>query len=64
VAVFVLPLNAAVNPILYTISTSPFAGQAKGRVFRFRKSFINSLLTNDTKQTIVSGAGAGTGAGI
>nr|XP_027237958.1 relaxin receptor 2-like [Penaeus vannamei] len=31
VAVFVLPLNAAVNPLLYTLSTAPFLGKARER---------------------------------
>ena len=51
VAVFVLPLNAAVNPLLYTISTAPFVGVARKRVYKFKKSFISSL--------IGSGAGGG-----
>ena len=55
IAVFVLPLNAAVNPLLYTMSTSRFVGHARHRVFKFRKSFISSLVgMADTKPTLVS----------
>ncbi|BFZ21201.1 hypothetical protein BsWGS_24239 [Bradybaena similaris] len=47
-AVFVLPLNSATNPIIYTLSTAPFLGNIRKRVNRFRKSFIHSF-TADTK---------------
>ncbi|XP_060551778.1 G-protein coupled receptor GRL101-like [Ruditapes philippinarum] len=39
VAVFVLPLNSAVNPVLYTISTPPFLRHFRKRANIFRKSF-------------------------
>lgn len=38
VAVFVLPLNSAVNPVLYTISTAPFLRHFRKRANIFRKS--------------------------
>ncbi|KAK6167360.1 hypothetical protein SNE40_021407 [Patella caerulea] len=52
VAVFVLPLNSAINPVLYTISTAPFLGNVKRRAYRFRKSFMNSF-TMETKNTFI-----------
>ncbi|KAH3712735.1 hypothetical protein DPMN_072490, partial [Dreissena polymorpha] len=39
VAVFILPLNSAVNPVLYTISTAPFLRNFRKRASYFRKSF-------------------------
>ncbi|XP_054275996.1 G-protein coupled receptor GRL101-like [Macrosteles quadrilineatus] len=42
VAVFVLPLNAAINPVLYTISTAPFLSQGRRGIFRSWKSQQNS----------------------
>jgi len=39
VAVFILPLNSAVNPVLYTISTAPFLRHFRKRANVFRKSF-------------------------
>ncbi|KAL4218463.1 hypothetical protein ACF0H5_023197 [Mactra antiquata] len=39
VAVFVLPLNSAINPVLYTISTAPFLRNFRKRANNFRKSF-------------------------
>ena len=50
VAVFVLPLNSAVNPILYTISTTAFLTPAKKGIRRIRFSFRSSHLpvTNST----------------
>ncbi|XP_045121352.1 LOW QUALITY PROTEIN: G-protein coupled receptor GRL101-like [Portunus trituberculatus] len=44
VAVFILPLNAAVNPLLYTLSTAPFLGKARERVLDVRHSFKRSML--------------------
>ncbi|XP_046689222.1 LOW QUALITY PROTEIN: G-protein coupled receptor GRL101-like, partial [Homalodisca vitripennis] len=38
VAVFVLPLNAAVNPVLYTLSTAPFINPARHGLLSFRNS--------------------------
>lgn len=38
VAVFVLPLNAAINPVLYTLSTTPFLSQGRHGLLRFRHS--------------------------
>uniref|UniRef100_T1IT58 G-protein coupled receptors family 1 profile domain-containing protein n=1 Tax=Strigamia maritima TaxID=126957 RepID=T1IT58_STRMM len=56
IAVFVLPLNAAINPVLYTLSTAPFLerknikirnkkieGPTRKRVSRFRRSFMTSI---------------------
>ncbi|XP_076359007.1 G-protein coupled receptor GRL101-like [Tachypleus tridentatus] len=54
VAVFVLPLNAAVNPLLYTLSTAPFLSPARSRVSRFRFSLINSMNGDSQKSIIVS----------
>ncbi|XP_052762517.1 G-protein coupled receptor GRL101-like isoform X2 [Mya arenaria] len=39
VAVFILPLNSAINPVLYTISTAPFLRHFRRRASFFRKSF-------------------------
>ncbi|KAG8291160.1 hypothetical protein J6590_067597 [Homalodisca vitripennis] len=38
VAVFVLPLNAAVNPVLYTLSTAPFLSQSTHGLLSVRRS--------------------------
>ncbi|XKL63724.1 hypothetical protein PGB90_006088 [Kerria lacca] len=38
VAVFVLPLNAALNPILYTLSTTPYMNPARQNLRTFRRS--------------------------
>ncbi|CAH1772213.1 unnamed protein product [Owenia fusiformis] len=43
VAVFVLPLNSALNPVIYTISTAPFLKRAR----LLRRSFM----TKDTSST-------------
>ncbi|XP_068222848.1 G-protein coupled receptor GRL101-like [Palaemon carinicauda] len=52
VAVFVLPLNAAINPLLYTLSTAPFLGKARERVMDLRHSVKRSVnrrtLSNST----------------
>jgi hypothetical protein len=54
IAVFVLPLNSAINPVLYTISTATFLGNVRKRACRFRKSFTGSYRsTADTKHSIV-----------
>ncbi|XP_076437604.1 G-protein coupled receptor GRL101-like [Babylonia areolata] len=53
IAVFVLPLNSAINPVLYTISTAPFLGHVRKRASRFRKSFIGSFNVDNTKHTYV-----------
>ncbi|XP_025091011.1 G-protein coupled receptor GRL101-like [Pomacea canaliculata] len=53
IAVFVLPLNSAINPILYTISTAPFLGNVRKRASRFRKSFISSFTMDNTKHSYV-----------
>ncbi|CAG5122918.1 unnamed protein product, partial [Candidula unifasciata] len=42
IAVFILPLNSAVNPLLYTLSTTPFLMNIRKRAYRFRKSFMTS----------------------
>ncbi|CAL1535733.1 unnamed protein product [Lymnaea stagnalis] len=52
IAVFVLPLNSATNPVIYTLSTAPFLGNVRKRANRFRKSFIHSF-TGDTKHSYV-----------
>ncbi|XP_022258158.1 G-protein coupled receptor GRL101-like [Limulus polyphemus] len=54
VAVFVLPLNAAINPLLYTLSTAPFLSPARMRVSRFRFSLMNSITGESQKSIIVS----------
>ncbi|XP_022249380.1 G-protein coupled receptor GRL101-like, partial [Limulus polyphemus] len=54
VAVFVLPLNAAVNPLLYTLSTAPFLSPARTRVSRVRFSLMNSMTGDSQKSIIVS----------
>ncbi|KAI8764290.1 G-protein coupled receptor GRL101, partial [Biomphalaria glabrata] len=41
IAVFVLPLNSAINPVLYTLSTAPFLMNFRSRVCRFRKSSMS-----------------------
>uniref|UniRef100_A0A8W8HLZ7 G-protein coupled receptors family 1 profile domain-containing protein n=2 Tax=Magallana TaxID=2171616 RepID=A0A8W8HLZ7_MAGGI len=53
VAVFVLPLNSAMNPVLYTISTAPFMRNIRKRASRFRKSFTGSSRNNDTKNSFI-----------
>ncbi|ESO99179.1 hypothetical protein LOTGIDRAFT_142042, partial [Lottia gigantea] len=60
VAVFVLPLNSAINPVLYTISTAPFLGNVRHRAYRFRKSFMNSF-TQETKHTFMEERTSNTG---
>ncbi|XP_059145903.1 G-protein coupled receptor GRL101-like [Physella acuta] len=52
IAVFVLPLNSATNPVIYTLSTAPFLGNVRKRANRFRKSFIQSF-TTETKHSYV-----------
>ena len=49
IAVFVLPLNAAVNPVLYTLSTASFLGLARSRASKFRRSLMNPISGGDTK---------------
>lgn len=56
VAVFVLPLNAAVNPVLYTISTAPFLGPARRGLRTFKRSCKLSL-TTDQRRTYSSTLG-------
>ncbi|KAL8609515.1 hypothetical protein ACOMHN_009417 [Nucella lapillus] len=53
IAVFVLPLNSAINPVLYTISTAPFLGNVRKRASHFRKSFISSFTLDNTKHSYV-----------
>ncbi|XP_021913188.1 G-protein coupled receptor GRL101-like isoform X3 [Zootermopsis nevadensis] len=57
VAVFVLPLNAAVNPVLYTISTAPFLGPARRGLRTFKRSCKLSL-TTDQRRTYSSTLGS------
>ncbi|XP_073968909.1 G-protein coupled receptor GRL101-like isoform X2 [Rhodnius prolixus] len=54
VAVFVLPLNAAVNPVLYTLSTAPFLTPARHGFLTFRRSCKMSL-SQDQRRTYTSG---------
>ncbi|RWS29508.1 G-protein coupled receptor GRL101-like isoform X1 [Leptotrombidium deliense] len=42
IAVFILPLNAALNPIIYTLSTPLFLGGAKRGTFTFQTSVFHS----------------------
>nr|CAD7402879.1 unnamed protein product [Timema poppensis] len=56
VAVFVLPLNAAVNPVLYTLSTAPFLGPARRGLRTFQRSCKMSL-TGDQRRTYSSSMG-------
>ncbi|XP_037074744.1 G-protein coupled receptor GRL101-like [Pollicipes pollicipes] len=53
VAVFVLPLNAAVNPLLYTLSTVQFVEQVEKRIHTFRQSWKRSF----TIKTCTTGIG-------
>ncbi|XP_042207478.1 uncharacterized protein LOC121856199 [Homarus americanus] len=55
VAVFVLPLNAAINPLLYTVSTAPFLSKARERALNVRSSFRWSMsrrATNSSTGTV------------
>ncbi|KAK3589234.1 hypothetical protein CHS0354_020095 [Potamilus streckersoni] len=52
IAVFVLPLNSALNPVIYTISTAPFLRNFRKRASYFRKSFTGSVKT-DTKHSFL-----------
>ncbi|XP_050537187.1 G-protein coupled receptor GRL101-like [Daktulosphaira vitifoliae] len=49
VAVFVLPLNAAVNPVLYTLSAVPML---RRKVTTNRQAMSRRSLTNDAKRTM------------
>ncbi|XP_071549649.1 uncharacterized protein [Panulirus ornatus] len=61
VAVFVLPLNAAINPLLYTLSTAPFLVKARERVLDVRHSLRRSALLHATSaSTGVTAAGEAT----
>ncbi|XP_069137842.1 G-protein coupled receptor GRL101-like [Argopecten irradians] len=54
IAVFVLPLNSAINPVLYTISTAPFMRNFRKRASRFRKSFTTgSFRSSETKHSFI-----------
>lgn len=46
VVIFILPINSALNPILYTITTAPFQEQLKGclRVRQSEQSQRSSVL--------------------
>ncbi|CAL4071203.1 unnamed protein product, partial [Meganyctiphanes norvegica] len=48
VAVFILPLNAAVNPLLYTLATAPFLGRMRDRVLNVQHSFKSSIMRRNT----------------
>jgi hypothetical protein len=52
VAVFVLPLNSAINPVLYTLSTAPFMRNFRKKAWRLRKSLRRSV-TADTRHSYV-----------
>ncbi|KAK4287389.1 hypothetical protein Pmani_039537 [Petrolisthes manimaculis] len=54
VAVFVLPLNAAINPLLYTLSTAPFLTKARERALNVRSSFRWSLSRRQTNSSIAT----------
>ncbi|KAG8223475.1 hypothetical protein J437_LFUL001969 [Ladona fulva] len=60
VAVFVLPLNAAINPVLYTLSTAPFLGPARRGIRSFKRSFKRSIST-DQRRTYTSALGKPSG---
>ncbi|XP_063241566.1 G-protein coupled receptor GRL101-like [Bacillus rossius redtenbacheri] len=73
IAVFVLPLNAAVNPVLYTISTAPFLGPARRSLLTFQRSCKMSLPADQRRSTLANncsrcepgpGACATNGAGL
>ncbi|KAK3782892.1 hypothetical protein RRG08_002521 [Elysia crispata] len=51
VAVVFLPVNSAINPLLYTLSTAPFMINVQKRVRGFRKSFMTSQ--HETKQSFL-----------
>ncbi|KAF6202512.1 hypothetical protein GE061_002908 [Apolygus lucorum] len=63
VAVFVLPLNAAVNPVLYTLSTAPFLTPARHGFLSFRRSCKMSL-SNDQRRTFTSNLNNHGGGGV
>ncbi|CAL4164449.1 unnamed protein product, partial [Meganyctiphanes norvegica] len=42
VAVFILPLNAAVNPLLYTLSTPPFLGRVRNSMIDVHHTYRRS----------------------
>ncbi|CAL4117272.1 unnamed protein product [Meganyctiphanes norvegica] len=44
VAVFILPLNAAVNPLLYTLATAPFLKRMGDSIISAQYSFRSSNL--------------------
>ncbi|XP_045121392.1 G-protein coupled receptor GRL101-like [Portunus trituberculatus] len=61
VAVFVLPLNAAINPLLYTLSTAPFLSKARQRARDVRTSFrwslsrrATTLSTSEYRATLIA----------
>ena len=49
VAVFILPLNSALNPLLYTVSTRAFVAHAQKGVRRFRSFRSSQLRTGSTR---------------
>ncbi|RUS77958.1 hypothetical protein EGW08_014267, partial [Elysia chlorotica] len=51
VAVVFLPVNSAINPLLYTLSTAPFMVNMHKKVRGFRKSFMTSQ--HETKQSFL-----------
>ncbi|XP_064652954.1 G-protein coupled receptor GRL101-like [Lineus longissimus] len=48
VAVFVLPINAGINPVLYTLSTAPFIMHAWKRAENFSRSFKGDRWTKSS----------------
>lgn len=48
-----LPLNSAINPVLYTISTAQFMRNIRKKASRFKKSFTGSLRSSDTKHSFI-----------
>lgn len=57
VAVFVLPLNAAINPVLYTLSTAPFLTPARHGLLSFRRSCKLSRYNNYSSSGITHNYG-------
>ncbi|XP_043203407.1 G-protein coupled receptor GRL101-like [Amphibalanus amphitrite] len=55
VAVFVLPLNAAVNPLLYTLSTVQFVEQVEKRLHTFRVSWKRSFTMKTCTTAVTEG---------
>ena len=52
-----LPLNAAVNPLLYTLSTVQFAEQVEKRLHTFRISWKRSFTMKTCTTAVTEGRG-------